>query len=74
MKVHRNKRVLSGRFFALILALSVAIGSPMAGVAYAKDRAVTRESSQFLGKLSDALADVANTRTWLQMKKLIGTK
>ncbi len=59
MKVHLKKFVLSKRFFALALALVVAIGSSVAWNAYAKDRAVSRESSQFLSKLSQALDEVA---------------
>ncbi len=59
MKVQWKKRVLSGIFFARLIVLSLAISLLVTGAAFAKDKAVSRESSEFLGKMSAALADVA---------------
>ncbi len=59
MKVPRKQQVLYGMVLVLMLAFSVAISLTIAGSASAKDKVVTRESSEFLGKLSAALADVA---------------
>jgi serine protease Do len=59
MKVHLQKQVSSRGFFVLLLAILLAIGSSIAGSASATDKVVPKESSQFLGKLSAALADVA---------------
>ncbi len=43
----------------LVLALFLITGLSPAGTAYAKDKVVSQESSKLLGKLSDALAEVA---------------
>jgi serine protease Do len=43
----------------LVLALLLITGLSPDGSAYAKDKAVSQESSKLLGKLSDALAEVA---------------
>jgi len=47
------------RLCALILAALLVNGLPTSGIANAKNGTVSRESSQLLGKLSDALAEVA---------------
>jgi serine protease Do len=45
--------------WAVILAVVLVAGLLPSGIAVARDAAVSRESSQLLGKLSDALAEVA---------------
>ncbi len=60
MKVHVQKLILSKGIIALMLAMMLVIGSSLAGIAAAKDGAVSKESSQFLSKLSNALEDVAS--------------
>jgi serine protease Do len=60
MKIQGKHQELLNRFLVLILAILLAAGLPFAQTANAKDKALSRESSQFLGKLSDALAEVAD--------------
>jgi len=47
------------RLCVMILAAVLVSGLPSSGIASAKDGTVSRESSQLLGSLSDALAEVA---------------
>lgn len=60
MKQFRKYIEAFKRSCALILVGLLIAGLLPSGIAFAKDKAVSRESSQLLGKLSDALAEVAD--------------
>jgi serine protease Do len=60
MKIRGKHPVPLNRFFVLILAVLLATGLPFSQIADAKDKVISKESGQFLGKLSDALAEVAD--------------
>jgi serine protease Do len=59
MKLHENHAVSLQGVLALILVLLLTAGMSAPGSAYAKDRVISQESAKLLGKLSDALAEVA---------------
>lgn len=60
MKQFRMYVEVFKRSCVLMLVVFLIAGLLPSGIALAKDKAVSRESSQLLGKLSDALADVAD--------------
>ncbi len=59
MKFHEKHVVRLLGVLALGLALLLTTGLSPTGSAYAKDKVISQESSKLLGKLSDALAEVA---------------
>jgi len=59
MKFHEKHVVRLLGVLALGLALLLTSGLSPTGSAYAKDKIISQESSKLLGKLSDALAEVA---------------
>ncbi len=60
MKIQGKQEAAFHGVLALVLAILLAAGFSTAGFASAKEKAVSRESAQLLGKLSDALAEVAD--------------
>jgi Do/DeqQ family serine protease len=60
LKSYVKHVVVFRKYGALILAVALTAGLSVSVVASAKEGSVSRESSQLLWKLSDALADVAN--------------
>ncbi len=61
MKIRGKHLVpLLKRFFLLILTVLLAAGLPFSQIANAKEKIISKESSQFLSKMSDALAEVAD--------------
>jgi serine protease Do len=60
MKFHEKHALHLQGVLALILALLLTTGLSAAGSAYAKDKVISQESVKLLGKLSDALAEVAD--------------
>ncbi len=59
-KVRRKHAAIFNKIGVLTLAIALAAGLGSSTVASAKEGVVSRESSQLLGKLSDALAEVAD--------------
>jgi len=59
MKFHAKHAVRLQGALALILVLLLTSGLSEPGSAYAKDKVISQESAKLLGKLSDALAEVA---------------
>jgi serine protease Do len=60
MKFHERHVLRLLGVFALELALLLTTGISSNSSAYAKDKVISQESSKLLGKLSDALAEVAD--------------
>ncbi len=59
MKLHRKKVLQTSVFYTLVLVLIAAVCILSSGAGFAKEKAISRESTQLLSKLSDALAEVA---------------
>ncbi len=59
MKLHEKHAASPLVVLALLLALLLTAGLCAASSAYAKDKVISQESTKLLGKLSDALAEVA---------------